>query len=141
MFCKEQVAQLRTITGEIHKAGAELVVVGNGSPQQAQWFAEDTGLETPLFTDPSLRVYQEADAHRPGLEFVLKPATYLNALRAMSRGHISTRTKGDAAQLGGVFVVLPDGSVPYAQRSTVAGDHADPREVLAALEGAVGARG
>lgn len=49
---------MRDITPQIQSAGAQLVVVGNGSVEQPGWFVEDYGIETPAFTDPTLSVYQ-----------------------------------------------------------------------------------
>ena len=41
MFCREQVTQLRSILSEIHDAGAELVVVGNGGAHFARGFRDE----------------------------------------------------------------------------------------------------
>jgi hypothetical protein len=56
----------------------------------------------------------------------------------MSRGHFQTRVLGDGKQLGGVFVIMPGGTLTYRYLSEVAGDHPDPNAVVAALEGAAG---
>ena len=58
IFCKEQVSQLREIVTEVHSLGAELVIVGSGSPQMAGFFAEDYSITTPVLTDPERSVYQ-----------------------------------------------------------------------------------
>jgi peroxiredoxin len=133
VFCKEQVAQLRDYVGRIRDAGAELVVVGNGNPQQAAWFQEDTGIETPLYTDPSLKVYDAVEAKR-GLLTSLNPATIVASLRARRAGFKQSKTMGAAFQQGGVFVITPGGEMPYRYVSKSAGDHPDPTEPLSALE-------
>ena len=58
IFCKEQVSQLRETVTEVHSLGAELVIVGSGSPQMAGFFAEDYSITTPVLTDPERSVYQ-----------------------------------------------------------------------------------
>jgi hypothetical protein len=112
---------LRDDIEEIHEAGAELVVIGNGTPQQAQWFVEDTGLSTPVFTDPSLRIHELLGTRR-GLSGVLDPRVFVRAFRALLRGFRQSGVQGDATQLGGVFVIDPGGEPLYAYRSRFAGD-------------------
>ena len=69
MFCREQVVQLRDGVGEIRKAGAELVVVGNGRPQHALDFRSEYELDFPLVVDPELQAYRAAGLRR-GLQGV-----------------------------------------------------------------------
>ncbi len=121
-FCKDQVSQLVPAVPAIHEAGAELVIVGSGSPSMAGFFAEDYHVTTPLFTDPTRDVYRAFGAKRPTWAAPLNPRLYWNGLRVALRGHWPGRPQGDLAQLGGVFIVLPDGGLPFAYRSTVAGD-------------------
>ena len=54
MFCREQVVQLHRERESIRRAGAELVVIGNGAPHFIAGFREITGYDGPLYTDPSL---------------------------------------------------------------------------------------
>lgn len=117
---------------KIHAAGAELVVIGNGTPQQAGWFAEDVGLSTPVLTDPTLEVYRAVEAKR-GLLGVLDPRMFLRALAALRRGFRQSGVQGDATQLGGVFVVGEGGTALYACRSRFAGDYPEPEAYLEAL--------
>ncbi len=51
---------------------------------------------------------------------------------ALRTGLFQTRTKGHPAQLGGVLIVAPDGSVPYAHLADDASDNASNDEVLRA---------
>ena len=132
MFCEEQVAQLRDVTDQIHAAGAELVVVGNGTPKQARWFIGDLGLKTPVYTDPTLEVYRAADAKR-GLGSALRPSVFAHAFKAYRAGFRQKGVQGDATQLGGTFIIQRDGSAPFVYRSTVAGDAPDVDDVLSAL--------
>ncbi len=40
------------------------------------------------------------------------------------------KVQGDLAQLGGVFIILPGGDMPFAYRSEVAGDLPSTTRVL-----------
>lgn len=121
-FCKDHVSQLVPAVPAIHEAGAELVIVGSGNPSMAGFFAEDYHVTTPLFTDPSREVYQAFGAKRPTWAALLNPRLYWNGLRVALRGHWPGRPQGDLAQLGGVFIIMPNGDLPFAYRSSVAGD-------------------
>jgi len=133
MFCREQVAQLRDRLPEIRAAGADLVVIGNGNATFAQAFREDLGLgDLTLLVDPELRSYRAAGLRRGRAE-VLSPRLATNALRAFRRGYRQGAVEGDAFQLGGVFVIRPNGALAYKYLSREAGDHAPLEDVLAAL--------
>lgn len=107
-------------------------MIGNGSAYFARVFAEDLGIDFPIFTDPERKTYKALGMRRDILaSFSLDIVR--NSRRAMSKGFRQTSTQGDVLQLGGVLVVSPDGKVPYFYASRVAGDHPDPAEILAAL--------
>ena len=120
---------------EIEKRGAALAIVGNGNASFAAAFREDLELplEVTLLVDPELRAYRAAGLRRGRVE-VLSPRLALNGLRAFGAGFRQTGIEGDPWQLGGAFVLRPDGSCSFRQASREAGDHANLDELLAALE-------
>jgi AhpC/TSA antioxidant enzyme len=123
---------LRGVLQEIHDAGAELVVVGNGTAEMARAFAEDTQLTTPIYTDPSRRSYALAGFKR-GMLATLSLRGLGHAARAVKGGFRQGPTQGDPWQLGGVLVVRKGGDIVYAHRDREAGDVAPTGEVLEAL--------
>jgi dehydrogenase/reductase SDR family protein 12 len=123
---------LRDQIEEIRARGAELVIVGNGAANFAAAFREDFDLDCPLLVDPELRAYRAAGLRRGRVE-LLSPRLPLNALRALRAGSRQTSVQGDPWQLGGVFVIRPDGELSYRYLSREAGDHAPVAEVLEAL--------
>ena len=128
------------ITSQIHETGAELVVIGNGSPEQVGWFIEDYGVHTPVYTDPTLVVYGIVGA-RKGILTLLHPRAFLNRFRALTKGFRQSKTQGSAMQQGGVFVVMPNGSIPYRYLARASGDHPRPEVVLNALQRATSSGG
>jgi len=132
-FCRAQLADLRPVWAKIEAAGVQPIVIGNGTPLMAEAFAEETGLAVPLYTNPGREVYAALGAKRPGAGALLNPLMYWRGFRLMLRGFLPKQVQGDAAQLGGVFLVQPDGSMPYAYRSDLAGDHPSPEELLRAV--------
>lgn len=133
MFCREQVAQLRDVKAQIEAAGAGLAVVGNGTPFHAVGFRDDQGIDFPLYVDPDLMAYRAAGLKR-GARRTFNRRSVAKARATLKDGFRQGRTQGDPWQQGGVFVIRPDGSVPFGYVSEFAGDHPEVSEVLAALE-------
>ena len=136
IFCKEQVSKLREIVSNIHSFGAELVIVGSGSPQMAGFFAEDYAIATPVLTDPQRHVYAMLDTRRPPRWGFMDPRVAVRGLRAILQGHwqqFGNPDLGDETQLGGIFIVRPGGELPWAHRSAFAGDRPSIVDVLDAL--------
>jgi peroxiredoxin len=140
IFCREQVAQLRHILGDIERAGVDVAVIGNGTPLMAEAFVEETGLEAPLYTNPGREVYEALGTLRPTLGALLDPRLWWNGFKLALRGRFNGRTKGDLAQLGGVFLVQPDGSMPFAYRSERGGDYPSNATILQAVRQATPVR-
>jgi hypothetical protein len=130
MFCRELAAQVRGVTDRIEQKGARVVFIGNGTPAMAGMFKEDFDVRSPLYTDPTLKVYQAADLKR-GFGSILR--TIKNAPRALAGGHFQGRTKGDPLQQGGVLVVDTKGEIRYRFASNEAGDHPNLEDVIAKL--------
>ncbi len=124
--------QLHQRVEELRAAGAELYVIGNGSPMFMDGFRETTGYTGPLYTDPSLEVYKAAGLER-GVMKVLHPRAALAALGALKGGFRQGRAQGDQTQQGGVLVVDPRGDVVWSHVSRFAGDNAPPDDVLKVL--------
>lgn len=133
MFCREQVAQLRDELPRIRELGAELVVVGSGQPEQARDFKAQYALDVPLLVDPSLDAYASAGLRR-GIGATLSFRSAKHAVRALAAGARQGRVQGDPWQQGGALIITPAGELAYRYVSEVAGDHPDPRELIAALE-------
>lgn len=117
-------------------AGLDLVIVGNGTVEQARWFVSTRSLEADLFADPDLATYH-AVGTRSGLRTVLHPGSFLAAWRAFRNGFRQQGVKGEPMLQGGVFVIRRDGEAPYAYRSRYAGDHPEPAAVVSAALSAV----
>jgi hypothetical protein len=133
IFCKEQAGELTKLAGRIHAAGGELVILGNGLPEHAAWFVEDYHVTTPVFTDPDLVSQRMVGARSRGR---LDPRVLLRAGDAFRKGYRQTKTMGPATRLGGVFVLTPEGEMPFRYLSAFAGDHPKPEIAVQALEAA-----
>jgi peroxiredoxin len=140
VFCRQMAVEIHRERHKFEEADVELAVVGHGTAEQARDFRRMQNVDLPLLVDPDRRVYELAGAKVATLNELIGPRQILRGLRAtiMSRlgqGSIAVhqgRIIGHAAQLGGVLVIAPDGSVRYAYLSEQSGDNPPAREVLAA---------
>ncbi|MFZ9888368.1 MAG: peroxiredoxin-like family protein [Myxococcota bacterium] len=132
MFCREQVARLTRRYEEIRSMGAEICAIGNGAPPFAQAFREETGVTFPLYVDPERDAYR-AFALRRRVTDMLNPHLFLAARRAQKAGFHQTAVRGDALQLGGVFILDASGATHFRHVERFAGDLADFEEIMATL--------
>jgi peroxiredoxin len=115
-------------------AGAELAIVGQGSPEDAAEFRRTHKLNVRILADHDRSAYRAAGTKVANTMELLGPKVVLKALtRSIPGGFLQTRTKGHAAQLGGVLVVDRDGSVVWSHLGEEASDIPPNDEVLAAV--------
>jgi hypothetical protein len=129
------VVQLHREVDLIRTAGADLVVIGNGSPSFIAGFRDETGWDGPLYTDPSLAVYKAAELKR-GVLRTLDPRALGKTIKAFSHGQRQGRTQGDPWQQGGTLVIAPDGTVLLHHVSENSGDQSQAEQIALALTAA-----
>ncbi len=136
LFCHRAVAEIVAIVPEVVARGATLVFVGNGSIEQAKRFFTDKKLPREgcsVVTDPDRESYRAAEMRRGYLRTFVNAGSIRAYQDARESGHRITGLFGDLTQLGGVMVTRPPARLVMMHRSQFAGDHADPREILAAV--------
>jgi len=126
------VVQLHRELGAIRAAGADVFVIGNGTPNFVAGFREQTGWEGPIYTDPSLTAYRAAGLKRSVVR-TLDPRQLGSIVRAFARGARPGLKQGDAWQQGGVLVVAPSGDVIWHHASERSDDNATVPQIVAAL--------
>ena len=126
------MVQLHREIESIRQAGAELFLIGNGSPSFIEGFRETTHYDGVIYTDPSLAVYKAAELKR-GVMKTLDPRALGNTFRSLAAGHRQGMPQGDTWQQGGVLVIATDGRVVWHHASDRPGDNAEPRQIVAAL--------
>ena len=133
MFCREQAVQLHRAKDRIQAKGATLAFVGNGNRHFAKAFADEFGIDDPLYVDTKLDAYKALQFRRSLLHMadLHTPARMARALKAGFRQGL---TRGDTMQLGGVVVVRPGGRVAYRDVGNVPGDHPPVDEVVRSLD-------
>ena len=131
--------QLHRDRERFEEAGARLAVIGQGTPEQAREFRKSQGVdELPLLVDTRRKAYKAAGTKIATFAELLGPRMIARGARRSLASRVRQgRTVGHPAQLGGVLVVMPDGSIPYAHLADDASDNPPNDEVLNAIRQAV----
>jgi hypothetical protein len=136
IFCLQFAHDVLEAAPEVIACGADLVLIGNGTVEQAKRFFDERGLPKAgctVATDPERESYRAADFRRGyGRTFFEKPARRAY-VKARAEGHRITGLYGDLTQLGGLTVTNPPAQLVYFYRSEHAGDHPRVKDVLDAI--------
>lgn len=124
---------MRDAFDAINARNVRLVVIGNGQPWHARAFREVEGILFDLWVDPEMKAYRAAGLKR-GFTRVFSWRMFGHIWRAMRGGFRQKGVQGDPWQLGGAFVITPDGKTVYEHVSREAGDHATVPELLQVLD-------
>ncbi len=115
------------------RRGARLVLIGNGNAEQAEAFRTEFSGDLDLVLDPELVGYRASKLEN-GLLTSMYPRTGFSFFRALRNGFRPGRIEGSGSQLGGAFVVTPDGQLIYRFVARSIDDRADLDEILAAID-------
>jgi len=133
-FCKEGVAKLREFINEFKRLDTEIIIIGNGSPNQAKAFQERYAHDLPVFVDQTRESYEAAGFKRSAWS-TFGPKVFLAGLRALVKGYLPASVQGDVLQQGGALVVVPpDGMAIFHYANQHSGDHPPLREIVTAIE-------
>jgi hypothetical protein len=130
--------QLHRDRRKFEEAGVRLAVIGQGRPEHARAFCESLDVDLPIYVSGDRAAYRAAGTKVGTVGELLGPKSVMKGIRrAASDGVVQGRIVGHAAQLGGVLIVRPDDSIPYAHLADDASDNPPNAEVLAAARAAV----
>lgn len=136
-FCRAHVARVRDEREAFVEAGARVVMIGQGRPEQAAAFCRDRQLPFTCTVDPDRRVYDAFGLGRARIKDLVDPRTATRGLRlAVDRETRQGAISGDPRQLGGTVVVDRSGVVRFVHRNQTVWDDAPNDVVLAAVQAA-----
>jgi peroxiredoxin len=139
VFCRDHAVQLHRAQDELDRAG-EVALIGQLTPRHAAHFRRRAELTWPVLADAERESYKAAGAKVATANELLGPKVVAKGVQASRRsGVVQGRTIGHAAQLGGVLVIRPDGTVSWSHMAEDASDTATPQEILEALHAAAAA--
>jgi peroxiredoxin len=127
---------LRDDRDRFEGAGANVVLIGLGSPEQAVGFCASRGIPFACVTSPDRSAHRSYGLRRGSFDQIAGPRVWLpwvrNQLGERRQGSFG---QGDVAQLPGTFVVDRAGIIRYAHRGRSSRDNPSNDEVLRALAG------
>ena len=125
IFCREALADMRTLRSAIEATGMSLVAVHMGMPDEGEALAERYGLQgVELIADPLRELYQAFQLQQGSFLQLFGPRVIVRGIVATIRGHVQGWFVGDALQMPGAFVVS-HGAILRAYRHVSAGDRPD----------------
>ena len=85
-----------------------MALVHQGSVEDGERLLASRWPEAVAVSDPDLALYSAFGLGRGSLRQVLGPATWIAGLRALRKGHLVGRPKGDTLVMPGLFLVAGD---------------------------------
>ena len=128
------MAQLRRNKKSIEKAGAQVVLVGMGTPSESAEFAAKFNISFPIVADPQKKLYRKFELKQMSTLGFFSPSVALKGVAAIVGGHGIGRPQGDVRQLPGVFIINTAGQIVFSHFSSNPADHPDSKTILAALQ-------
>ena len=117
----------------IEKAGAQVVLVGMGTPSESAEFAAKFNVPFPLVADPEKKLYRKFELKQMSTLGFFSPSVALKGVAAMVGGHGIGKPQGDVRQLPGVFIINTAGQIVFSHFSGNPADHPDLKTILAAF--------
>ena len=116
-------------------AGADVVLIGQASPQGAANFRRQFELELTVLADKQRTSYRAVGAKMAGATGLFGPRVILRAFTTIFGRRVRQgKTIGHPAQLGAALVIAPGDRVLLAQRARDASDNVPPADLLGAIE-------
>lgn len=139
MFCRSELARLAKLNPKIEAAGAQIVVVTMGRPEETEQFCAERAPGVICYSDPDVRAYGLYGLTRGNAAQLFGPAVWLKGAQVSTDGSFDGlplgKPVGDPFQMPGVFVVDTAGRVVYAYYSKHAGDYPEDEALLGAVQG------
>ena len=134
-FCQMHVVQLREDQEGFRQAGATVVLIGQGSPEQGAGFCDRKHSPFPCLLDPDRSAYRAYGLSKGNIGVVLDPRVAVPFARANVRSETRQRglRGGDLFQMPGTFVVDDRGVVRLAHRNRTIADSPPNRRLFEAL--------
>lgn len=130
------MAQLRQKKQDFDRAGAQVVLVGMGTPEESAAFEMKFDIPFPLISDPTRQLYRTFGLKMVSALELLSPSVAVKGILAITKGHTVGIPIGDVRQLPGVFIINTDGRIVYSHFAGDPSDHPDPVTILEALKNA-----
>jgi peroxiredoxin len=134
-FCQMQVVKLRDDRERLERAGASIVLIGQGDAAEEAAFREARQVPFPILIDTDRHAYRAYGLGRGSPMQVYGPRVGVPFVRANLRRETRQRGLhgGSFLQMPGTFVVDTAGIVRMAHRNRTVSDNPSNEEILGVL--------
>lgn len=126
--------QLRRREDQFQRLGAQVVLVGLGTPEETADFKEQFQVPFPMVSDSEKRLFRDFDLKQMSPSSMLSVGLAIKGFMTMAKGHHMGVPKGDVLQLPGVFIIDTAGRIRYSHYARDPSDHPDPDSLLNVLQ-------
>lgn len=123
--------QLHRSKAQFDDNGFQIVLVGMGTPDQAEAFKKQFSLSFPIICDPEKKLHQTYGLGRGSVASMVSPSLLLKGLKTLSRGYPPGVPQGDVMQMPGVFLIDTSANIRYAHYSKDPSDNPSIGTLLA----------
>ena len=116
------------------KAGAQVVLVGMGTPSESEEFASKFNIPFPIVADPQKKLYRKFELKQMSTLGFFSPSVALKGVAAIVGGHGIGMPQGGVRQFPGVFIINTAGQIVFSHFSGNPADHPGAKTILAALQ-------
>jgi peroxiredoxin len=129
VFCRSELARLAKLNPRIQAAGAQIVVVTMGRPEETERFCAERAPGVNCYCDADVAAYKRYGLTRASPTQLFGPAVWLKGAQLTAEGSFDGLPigvpVGDPFQMPGVFVIDTSGRIVMAYYSKHAGDYPD----------------
>lgn len=134
-LCRQRVVTLRGDRERFEQVGAQVVLIGQGKPEDGRRFAEARAAPFPLLVDPTRSAYDAYGLVRESVAQVFGPQCVIPMVRAAAQpeSRQGLPNGGQLMQMPGTFVVDAGGVVRLAHRSATIADDPTTADLIRAI--------
>jgi peroxiredoxin len=120
---------------DVQQLGGEVLVISFAPPAAVAAYLAETPMPFPVLSDPTQTSYRALGLGRTSWHALLRPGVLAGYLRLVLQGWRPRKAnkEEDVLQLGGDFVIDPQGRLVYAHRSAEPTDRPPVEELLEAV--------
>ncbi|MBI51593.1 MAG: hypothetical protein CL779_00035 [Chloroflexi bacterium] len=107
----------------------QIFFVGNGNQLFIEGFKERNNINNPVYTQPSLLLYESINATN-SVWSTIHPRATINYFKAYLKGENYSGVEGDTSQQGGAIMIDPQTEQLFIYTSGVAGDNIKAKEII-----------
>ena len=127
------MSQLRQKHGEIEAQGAAVLAVSFEPRDRLFQLSRQLQLPFPLLSDRERDIYRAYGLQRGYLRQIFSLQTVLAYVKLLTQGRMYHFRRSDLRQLGGDFIVDPEGVIRYQYRSAAPHDRPSVDELISSI--------